>query len=352
MAYRADLPLKDMEFVQFLPTCLISSGIPATEAMRGDGALLFNRNGERFMEKYAPNMMELAARDVVDRAIMKEIIDGNGFPGPDGLDYVLLDARPVGAERIKAIYSTFRENAINFNGLDPLIDQIPVRPAAHYTMGGVHVDISLQTPIRGLWAAGEVACVSFNGANRLGSNSLPFCLASGAVAGGTAARFASENSISELEPSVYERERQQLDRILKREGHGKNTYEMRRELHDIMESHVHILRSEEGLRSGVAKLRRLAEEYQGICVEDKNSIYNTEFVHAIELGFMLDVATTIAYSALNRRESRGAHFRSDYPKRDDANWLKHTLISRTEAEPRIEYLPVTITKIPPAERNY
>jgi succinate dehydrogenase / fumarate reductase, flavoprotein subunit len=353
MAYKAGLPLKDMEFVQFLPTCMIASGIPATEAMRGDGALLFNKNGERFMKRYAPTMMELSARDIVDRAIMREILDGNGYSGPDGLDYVLLDARPVGEQRIKEVYQTFRENAITFQGLDPLKDLIPIRPAAHYTMGGIHVDISLKTPVEGLWAAGEVACVSFNGANRLGSNSLPFCLASGAVAGSLAAEFAQGKTRSPtIEKSSYQEEETRLLSLLKREGNGTNVYEIKRTMQSIMEEDVHIFRNEEGLKRALTRLGNLSLDFQRIRVSDKSSVYNNEFFHAIELGFMLDVTRAITLSALTRTESRGAHYRSDYPNRDDQNWLKHTLIFREEPIPRIELLPVRITKIPPAERKY
>ena len=301
MAYRAGLPLKDMEFVQFLPTCMIASGIPATEAVRGDGALLFNRHDERFMKKYAPSMMELAARDIVDRAIMREILDGNGYPGPDGLDYVLLDARPVGEKRIKEIYSTFRENAINFQGLDPLKDLIPIRPAAHYTMGGIHVDISLKTPVEGLWAAGEVACVSFNGANRLGLNSLPFCLASGAVAGSLAAEFAQDKArFPEIAKSSFESEETRLSTLLKREESGTNIYEIKGKMQSIMEENVHIFRNEQGLKHALVEPGKFTEEFQHIRISDKSSTYNNEFFHAIELGFMLDVTRAITYSALAR----------------------------------------------------
>jgi len=353
MAYRAGLPLKDMEFVQFLPTCMITSGIPATEAMRGDGAQLFNRHGERFMKRYAPSMMELAARDIVDRAIMREILDGNGYPGPDGLDYVLLDARPVGEQRIKDIYQTFRENAINFQGLDPLKDLIPIRPAAHYTMGGIHVDPFLRTPVKGLWAAGEVACVSFNGANRLGSNSLPFCLASGAVAGSFAAKFARESSeFPQVEKSSYEKEEANLSQLLKREDDGTDVYELKSALQATMEENVHIFRNENGLKRALSALQKLQQDFQSIKISDKSSSYNNEFFHALELSFMLDVSITIAYSALARTESRGAHFRTDYPNRDDVNWLKHTIINHDEPKPHIEYLPVRITKVQPAERKY
>lgn len=353
MAYRAGLPLKDMEFTQFLPTCMIPSGIPATEAMRGDGAQLYNRHGERFMKNYAPKMMELAARDVVDRAIATELKRGNGFQGPDGLDYVLIDTRPVGEQRIKEMYQTFRENAITFNGLDPLKEMIPVRPAAHYTMGGIHVDINLQTPAKGLWAAGEVACVGFNGANRLGSNSLPFCLASGAIAGKNAASLAtSKGSFPEVKETDYTKEETRLWGLLKREDSGVSVYEIKSKLQRTMETRAHIFRTEDELSIGLGEIDKLTKEYQSVYVSDKNSTYNTEFIHTIELGFMLDVARTILFGALSRRESRGAHFRTDFPNRDDVNWLKHSLIRKGEPLPMLEFLPVKITNIAPAERKY
>ena len=353
MAYRAGLPLKDMEFFQFHPTGLVPSGILISEAARGEGGYLINNKGERFMKNYAPERMELAPRDVVSRAEMTEILEGRGFKGPGGLDYVLLDLRHLGEEKIDERLPHIRELAIRFAGVDPVKEPMPVRPVAHYSMGGVHTDTYGATPAKGLWAAGEVACVSLHGANRLGTNSSSDCLVYGMLTGRQAADYAMKNSIREVPMDVVEAEEKRIfDRILKGST-GENPYHIRREMQSTMGTHVYIFRDEKGLKEALRKIKELRERFGQGHVADKDLEYNINLIHVLELDAMLEIAQVVVASALNRTESRGAHTRLDYPKRDDENWLKHTLISRgAEGEPLFSYLPVTITKWPPAERKY
>jgi len=353
MAYRVGIPLKDMEFIQFHPTGLVPSGILISEAARGEGGYLINNRGERFMKKYAPERMELAPRDIVSRSIMREILEGRGFKGPNGLDYVLLDLRHLGREKIVTRLPTIREAAMKYNGIDPIEEPIPVRPVAHYTMGGVHVDINGATPVKGLWAAGEVACVSIHGANRLGTNSTAECLVYGRITGAEAAKYAvTLNSAPEFPKSKLEYEATRIfDGILGREG-DENPYEIREELRDVMDKYVGVFRTSEGLATAVKKIRELKKRFKNIYVEDKSRIYNTNLMHTLETDFMLDVAEVVAICAYARKESRGAHYRLDYPKRDDSNWLKHTLAYYTPEGPRLEYIPVKITMWKPIERKY
>ncbi len=353
MAYRAGLPLKDMEFFQFHPTGLVPSGILISEAARGEGGYLINNKGERFMKNYAPERMELAPRDVVSRAEMTEILEGRGFKGPGGLDYVLLDLRHLGEEKIDERLPHIRELAIRFAGVDPVKEPMPVRPVAHYSMGGVHTDIYGATPAKGLWAAGEVACVSLHGANRLGTNSSSDCLVYGMLTGRQAADYAMKSSLREVPMDIVEAEERRIfDKILKGST-GENPYHIRREMQSTMGKHVYIFRDEKGLKEALRKIRELRERFGQGHVADKDLEYNINLIHVLELDAMLEIAQVVVASALNRTESRGAHTRLDYPKRDDENWLKHTLISRgAEGEPLFNYLPVTITKWPPAERKY
>lgn len=352
MAYRAGLALKDMEFVQFHPTGLVPSGILITEGARGEGGHLKNNRGERFMRRYAPERMELAPRDVVARAEMREILDGRGFEGPEGLDYVQLDLTHLGAERIYTRLSGIREVTMRFTGIDPVEEPIPVRPVAHYSMGGIHTDLYGATEVRGLWAAGEVACVSIHGANRLGTNSTADCLVYGAITGEEAAKYAmNRNPDLSISSELVEEEEGRVNDILSRRG-GENPFQIRRELRETMDKYVYVFRTEEGLREAVRKIRELKERFRNITVEDRSKIFNTNFTEVLEIDNMLTIAEVVAVSALARTESRGAHYRLDYPERDDENWLKHTLAYFTPEGPRLDYLPVKITRWKPTERKY
>jgi len=351
LAYRAGAPLKDMEFVQFHPTGLPGKGLLITEAARGEGGYLLNNKNERFMKRYAPEKLELAARDVVSRAIFNEIKEGRGFKGKYG-DYVGLDIRHLGKEVIDKKLPTVKEMAEKYAGVNPYNELIPVRPTMHYMMGGVHTNKETETPIIGLYAAGEAACVSINGANRLGSNSLSECLVFGAIAGMNAAKFALEHDYLEVRKEEVAKEESRIfDKLIKKEN-GISPSEILYELKEVMEEKVGIIRNGKELEEAYATIRRLKDRFKEVTVTDKSKIYNTDFIQVLELDFMLDVAETIAYSALKRKESRGAHYRLDYPKRDDEHYLVHQLIYKDEYEPRIELLPVVITKWKPVERRY
>ena len=366
MALRARIPLKDMEFVQFHPTGLVPSGILITEGARGEGGYLKNNRGERFMAKYAPQKMELAPRDVVSRAMMTEILEGRGFKDPvSGLSYIHLDLTHLGEEKINERLPAVRELAIKHSGVDPVTEPIPVRPAAHYTMGGIHTDkyyrvLSLDNKwIKGLWAAGEVAAASVHGANRLGSNSTAECLVSGRIAGRQAAQYVlktREAGVPEPKPSdslVAAEEKRVFDYVLKHESGSTTVYEIRARLRETMDTYVYVFRDEEGLKKALQAIAKLREEYRHVYPSDKSRIYNTDWTTVLETGNMLDTAYIIVYSALMRTESRGAHYRIDYPKRDDENWLKHTLaVITADDKPATSYIPVTITTWKPIERKY
>ncbi len=354
LAYRAGAPLKDMEMVQFHPTCLPGTGILITEAARGEGGTLINKDGERFMKRYLPSKMELGPRDILSRSEMIEIREGRGFKGPHG-DYMGLDLRHLGEQAIDERLPMVRELAEKYLGLDPIHEPIPVRPGQHYIMGGVSTNLVGETPVKGLYAVGETACVSMNGANRLGSNSLSECLVFGKSAGMAVAAFvkrtgwprggAARDALAKEEARIF-------GGLLKRETGSESLSGIRREMQQIMERDVGIFRDEKGLTDACAKLATLRQRFANVSVADKDRVFNTDLTQALELDFMLDVAQAIAWSALNRRESRGAHSRTDYANRDDANYLKHSLAYRTDGAPRIDYLPVKITKWQPAERKY
>lgn len=351
VAYRCGVPLKDMEFVQFHPTGLVPSGILMTEACRGEGGYLRNKDGERFMEKYAPEKMELAPRDVVARAMWTEIIEGRGFEGEHG-PYIALDLTHLGEERINERLPLIRDAAIKFVGIDPVEEPIPVRPVAHYTMGGIHTNMFCETPVRGLFAAGECACVSIHGANRLGSNSTAECLVFGRVAGERAAEYALRAGRTHISDNfTKEEEKRIFDELLGRSG-DENPYQLKKELNETMDSNMWIFRDEKGLKEAVAKIRELKERYRNVEINDKSKGFNTDMMSAIEIGYMLDLAEVVAIGALKRTESRGAHYRLDFPKRDDENWLKHTLAYYTPEGPKFDYTPVKITKWQPVERKY
>jgi len=353
MAYRAGLPLKDTEFVQFHPTGLVPSGILITEAARGEGGYLLNKQGERFMEKYAAGKMELAPRDIIARAEITEIEEGRGFEGPDGLDYVHVDLRHLGADKINERLPLIREVAIKFNFIDPIFEPIPVRPAAHYFMGGIHTDIDGATTVEGIWAAGEAGCLSLHGANRLGSNSTAECLVWGKIAGDKAAKYASEHkafpSLPE-ETTLKESETQIFNKF--KDNAKESAFVLRRELQKIMDKEVSVYRTGPGLEAALKKVKELKQRVADIKVIDQGRIYNTDLLSALEVENLLDLSEVVIAGALTRTESRGAHSRRDFPQRDDANWLKHTLAHYTPDGPRLDYLPVAITAWQPVERKY
>jgi fumarate reductase flavoprotein subunit len=363
MAYRAGVPLKDMEFVQYHPTGLPGTGILITEAARGEGGWLKNKDGYRYLQDYGlgpptdkpvHKKMELGPRDILSRCHMQELAKGRTFEGPYG-HYVHLDLRHLGEETINKKLPFVRELASKYVGIDPVYEPIPVRPVVHYMMGGIHTDINGRTPLEGLYAAGETACVSINGANRLGSNSLTELLVFGARAGRASGLYAVGQpapSSSRLE-ALARVEQQRLDRqFLKKQGGKEKIATIRQEMQKAMEDGCGIYRKEEDMKKTCQLLRQLRERFANISIEDHGDVFNTQVIAALELDFMLDVAEAVANSALNRKESRGSHTRTDYSKRDDANFLKHTLAHRTPDGPRIEYLPVTITRWQPEERKY
>lgn len=352
LAYRAGIPLKDMEFFQFHPTGLVPSGILVTEAARGEGGYLINNKAERFMKNYAPERMELAPRDIIARSMMKEIQEGRGSETPAGRVCLHLDLRHLGADKINERLPFIRELAIHYVGLDPIHKPLPVHPVQHYTMGGIHVDINGTTPVKGLWAAGEAACVSIHGANRLGTNSTAECLVYGRLTGQQAAEYAMSKQAAESMPAeqVDESERR-IHEILKRET-GESVYPIREELRETMEKHVGIFRDHDGLVNAIKKIRELKEKLKGVRVSDKSRAFNTDLISTLEVDYMLDIAEIAALCAHARIESRGAHARLDYPVRDDQNWLKHSMAYFTKEGPRLDYIPPRITKWTPVERKY
>jgi fumarate reductase flavoprotein subunit len=362
-AYRAGVPLKDMEFVQYHPTGLPGTGILITEASRGEGGWLKNKDGYRYLQDYGlgpptdtptHRKMELGPRDILSRCHMQEFAKGRTFDGPYG-HYVHLDLRHLGEEVIDKKLPFVRELASKYVGIDPVHEPIPVRPVVHYMMGGISTDINAKTNLVGLYAAGETACVSLNGGNRLGSNSLTELLVFGNRAGRSAATYASTASAAasaKIEALAAD-EQKRLDRqFLKKDGGKEKIATIRQEMQKTMEEGAGIYRDEQSMQKTCNTLRALRERFENIIIEDRDSTFNTELMNALELDYMLDVAETVANSALKRKESRGSHTRTDFPKRDDANFLKHTLAGRTPDGPRIEYLPVTITRWQPEERKY
>lgn len=349
MALRAGAALKDPEFVQFHPTALYPSDILISEAARGEGAVLRNNKGERFMTRYAPKKLDLAPRDIVSRAILTEIKEGRGFPG----GYVGLDLTHLGEEYIKERLALAYEAAKSFAGIDATKEMIPVRPAQHYYMGGIDVDITgKNSDLIGLFAAGEAACVSVHGANRLGSNSLLETLVFGRETGRAVVEFLKSYTepSSDIDAEAEKAENSAYE-VVKKES-GEHFGEVLERLRDIMWDYVGVFRDENGLKTAISEIFKLREEAKNTYVLDKSKVYNTEFYNALELKNMLDLALVIATTALNRKESRGAHYRLDYPKRDDTNWLKHTLAYLKGNTVEITYKPVRMTKWKPEERVY
>jgi len=354
LAYRAGVPLEDMEFVQYHPTGLPGTGILMTEASRGEGGYLINREGKRFLEEYIPSKMELGPRDILSRAIMQEFEKGRGFDGPYG-QYVHLDIRHLGEKTIDKKLPFVRELTKNYVGIDPVHEPIPVRPVVHYMMGGIDTDMMGRTRLPGLYAAGEAACVSMNGANRLGSNSLTECLVFGARVGRQAAEDALEAAAPAPNPLAQLAEAEQ-DRLvagyLAKVGGRERIAAIRRDLHTTMEQGAGVYRTEESLKEAAEVVEGLKERYRDLALDDHSRAFNTELVTALELGNMLDVADAVVRSGLERRESRGSHTRRDYPERDDERYLKHSLAFDSPQGVRIESGEVSITRWPPVERKY
>jgi fumarate reductase flavoprotein subunit len=363
LAYRAGAPLKDMEFVQYHPTGLPFTGILITEAARAEGGYLVNKDGYRYLQDYelgkpepkpVLRSMELGPRDRLSQAFVKEVEKGRTIETPYG-HIVHLDLRHLGEKLINTKLPFVRELCLKYQNIDPIKDLIPVRPVVHYMMGGVHTDLDGATPLAGLYAAGEVACVSINGANRLGSNSLPELLVFGARAGRAAADYAArQKDPSPAALAQAQDERLRLENgFLRRKGGPERLATLRDEMQKTMEESAGIYRSGDSLHRAADRLRGLQERSADIAIEDRSRTFNTERVAALELAFMLDVAEAIVTSAARREESRGAHQRTDFPRRDDERFLAHSMIYRNpDGSSRVEYRPVTITRWPPGERVY
>jgi succinate dehydrogenase / fumarate reductase flavoprotein subunit len=351
-AYRVGAPLMDMEMIQYHPTTLIENGFLITEGARGEGAHLLNGNGERFMEKYAPNKMELASRDVVSRAEQTEINEGRGV-GPDGAG-IYLDITVVPRKRTLEALREIVNIGKDFAGVDITREPITIRPGQHYIMGGVKTDIYGRVPgIAGLYAAGEVACVSVHGGNRLGANSLLDTLIFGRRAGEHAAERAAHMSPPEVGEAQLRADVAMIDEIIGRERTGRRISEIKDELGVELNRTVAVFRDEAGLRHAHEVVRRLKEQAATAYIDDRGTIFNQDVLGAIELGYMLDCAEAIVVAAIERKESRGAQFRTDFPERDDDTWLKHIDLSRNGDEtPNVSYSPVTITQWQPEERKY
>jgi succinate dehydrogenase / fumarate reductase flavoprotein subunit len=341
LAYRAGLPLKDMEFVQFHPTTLKDTGILISEGARGEGGYLLNTLGERFMQRYAPQQMELATRSTVSLAIGQEIQEGRGVDG-----CVLLDLRHLGRARILERLPQIRELAMSFAGLDPIETPIPVRPGAHYQMGGVATNQWGETEVAGLYAAGECACVSVHGANRLGGNSLLETIVFGRRAGERAGNYAGAASSPSRSDVVVQGEIERIRRLLSNDGPVR-AWQVREALGQSMNRNLGIFRTKESMHEAMATIRESRCRAPHVLVQDKGHIFNTDLMAALELDSLIDIAEMIVSGGLAREESRGAHYRGDFPKRDDTSWLKHTMARRGAEGPVLTYSPVTITRFAP-----
>ena len=351
MAYRAGAPLMDMEMVQYHPTCLVETGMLITEGARGEGAHLLNSDGERFMQKSAPNKMELASRDVVSRAEQIEINEGRGV-GPGGAG-IYLDVTVVPRKRTLEALREIVNLGRDFAGVDITREPIMIRPGQHYIMGGVKTDVDGRTPIEGLYAAGEVACVSVHGGNRLGANSLLDTLIFGRRAGEHAAGRAAGMPVPEVDADAHlKADAAEIDSIIARPRDGRRVSEIKNELGDVMNRYAAVFRDEQGLRSALETIHRLREETGRAWIDDRGTVFNQDVLGAMELGFMVDCAETTVVAALERKESRGAQYRTDYPDRNDEEWLKHIDISRGEDGPQVSYSPVTFTQWEPEVRKY
>ena len=355
LTYRVGGPLKDMEFVQYHPTGLPGTGILITEASRSEGGYLLNSEGERYLSGYTPERMELGPRDMLSRAFIQEQRANRVFEGPYG-EYVHLDIRHLGEDVIMERLPFVRELATEYVGIDPVHEPIPVRPVVHYMMGGIHTDSYGKTPVDGLFAAGEGACVSMNGANRLGSNSLSEIIVFGARSGRAAAQYVEGRELpgaDTLDQMAKEEKRRIEEKFLKPNNGTERIANIRRDMQLAMERGIGIYRTEEVMKETCEAIRALQQRFDQVQLDDLSSVFNTELIAALELGYMLDVAEALAHSALQREESRGSHAREDFETRDDERFLQHSMAYQTpEGPPRIEYLPVTITRWQPEERKY
>jgi succinate dehydrogenase / fumarate reductase flavoprotein subunit len=347
MALHAGVALEDMEMMQFHPTTLAPTGVLITEGCRGEGAFLLNATGERFLKRYAPNAMELASRDVISRAEQTEIDEGRDVDGN-----VMLDLRHLGAERILERLPGTRELSMVFAGIDPIYDPIPVRPGAHYHMGGIDTDVWGMTSVDGLYAAGEVACISVHGANRLGGNALMETITFGKRAGRHAAEAAQSGGEAQVSDGAVRDAQSELDALLGR-SRGERPWKIRNELAESMHRNFGVFRRESEMDEQGVVVQALRERYEQVVVEDKGDVFNNDLTQALELGYLLDLAACMVVAGLARKESRGAHARPyDHPVRDDEQFLRHTTVTWADGGPELDWKPVTITKWQPAARTY
>jgi succinate dehydrogenase / fumarate reductase flavoprotein subunit len=356
LCYRHGIPLEDIEFFQFHPTGIVGIGILLSEAARGEGGTLLNDKGERFMEKYAPKLMELAPRDMVSRAMYQEIRAGRGIGGKD---YVFLDVRHLGRKVIEEKIPDITEFARLYQGVEPLKEPVPVQPTAHYAMGGIPTNVWAEvtrdeknTVVPGLFAAGECACVSVHGANRLGTNSLVDLLVFGRRSGRQMARYCGQVDRPQPIADATEPIRARLEAIRGREPGGESVAVIRRELQDVMMDNVGVYRDAKLLAEALTKVRELKSRHERVSITDCSHVFNTELLEANEMGYLLDLAEITVVGALARKESRGAHSREDFPERDDKKWLKHTLAYEGKDGPTLRYKPVSITRFEPKPRTY
>jgi succinate dehydrogenase / fumarate reductase flavoprotein subunit len=349
VAFRNGATLEDMEFVQFHPTTLYGTNILITEGARGEGGFLTNQRGERFMKKYSPQLLDLAPRDIVARAIQTEIDEGRGFEG----GYVLLDLTHLGEQKIKLLLPGIRQISMDFANIDPVKEPVPVQPGQHYSMGGIASNKDCETHVSGFYACGECSCISVHGANRLGGNSLLETIVFGKIAGENAKKYARNREFGneEMVDRAVKKEIGKISELLERKD-GKAFYEIRDELKAVMHEKVGIFRNKHNLSLALTKIRDLKTRLKNVHVRNKSTIFNQELVNVMELEGMLDISEVICLGALVRRESRGSHYRLDHPERDDENWLKHTIAAFTPEGPRISYKPVTITTFKPEPGEY
>jgi succinate dehydrogenase / fumarate reductase flavoprotein subunit len=351
MAFRAGVPLKDMEFVQFHPTSMFGKNILITEGARGEGGHLLNNQGRRFMEDYAPSAMELAPRDIVARAIQTEIDNGRGFED----QYVHLDLRHLGKEKLDKRLPSIRDICINFGGFSPIDAPIPIQPAQHYSMGGIDVDESCASPVPGFFATGECACVSIHGANRLGGNSLLDAVVFGNIVGQTASEYVKGSQkfpdSESLILQASQKRKQSLEEKAKQDS-GENVFQLLNRLKAVMSDNVGVFRNQKDLSDALEQIAQLRQDFKKSYIRSSCLRYCQEFVTFSEFDSMLDIAEVITLGALKRTETRGSHFRTDFDKRNDADWLKHTLMKHREAQPEIHYSEVQIGKYQPMERKY